>query len=102
MGEPVTFQRSSTTLTERFDDVAVVLDHASGRAVRLNQAASCVWDALAEPAAADAVAAALAERFGIDAARARDDAGAALASLAERGLIQELTDDRQERGSTAR
>lgn len=81
------YTRSPSALSERFEDVTLVLDHRTGRSVRLNAAAGVVWDALDGPATPATAADRLAARFGLSADRAMADAVAALDSLEGYGLV---------------
>jgi hypothetical protein len=80
--------RTPAVLSERVAGETVLLDPETGRCVRLNGSGAVVWEALAEPAMVDELAAALAEAAGIDRDRAGADVRAFVAELRVRGLVE--------------
>lgn len=71
----------------RVDDEVVVLDLRSSRYLSLNGSGALLWEALAEGADEDQLAAALVDEYDIDRARAEQDARAFLDDCLERGII---------------
>lgn len=72
----------------RVDDEVVVLDLRSSRYLSLNGSGALLWEALADGADEDALAAALVAEFGIDRARAEQDTRAFLNDCVERGIVR--------------
>jgi hypothetical protein len=79
--------RPPDVLFERVGEDTAVLDPATGRYTRLNGSASLLWELLASPTTAEALAARLVREFGIDAAAARRDVDRFLEMLRRRDLI---------------
>jgi PqqD family protein of HPr-rel-A system len=86
-GQPIVARRGEGVLWRRVGDEAVLLDPESGRAVSLNRAATCLWEALEEPAGLDELAGVLVEHWHLAPGQARADANAFLESLSSRGLV---------------
>jgi hypothetical protein len=80
-------RRAPGAVYEQLGDATLVLDAEHGTYVRLNGTGAFLWEALAEPVEEAALARALADRHGIDEARAGADVGAFVARLRERGLV---------------
>jgi hypothetical protein len=66
----------------------VLLDIDGERAVRVNSAGAWIWGRLESPATLGELATAMASHFGIDEARATEDAIAFAAEMAARGLLK--------------
>ena len=63
---------------------------ASARSIyTLNPAAQHLWELLAQPRSADALTQALAERYRIASAQARNDVAAFLSDMLAKGLVRE-------------
>jgi hypothetical protein len=69
------------------DGEIVALDESTAEYLGANEAGGLLWRALAKGATRDALATALANEYGLPAARARADTDAFLAVLRERGLL---------------
>lgn len=76
-------------VTETVAGDTVLLDPVGDRYLRLNASGAALWELLAQPRLPADLARTLAERHGLDAATAERDAGAFLAALRERGLVQD-------------
>lgn len=76
-------------VTETVAGDTVLLDPVGDRYLKLNASGAALWDLLAEPRLPADLARALADRHGLDDETAGRDAGAFLAALRERGLIQD-------------
>lgn len=83
------YRRFGEAISARVLDETVVLDLERNRYTRLNGSAGLLWEALEEPRSADQLAAELVAEYGIDSARAEADARALVATLRERGLLEE-------------
>ena len=78
--------RAPDAVAAPVDGRLVVLDPIGDRYARLNPAAAVLWERLAEPAPVQALAQALAERYGIAPERAAEDAARAVRALIDRGM----------------
>lgn len=67
---------------------AVVVDVPSSTYLSANPAGTLLWAELAEGATTQELSAKLVERFGIDVARAHEDAERFVAGLLDRGLVE--------------
>jgi hypothetical protein len=79
--------RPPHVLFERVDQDTAVLDPDSGRYTRLNGSATLLWELLASPTTAGALAARLVQEYGIDEAAARRDVDSFLEMLRQRDLV---------------
>lgn len=85
------YRRSAEVLSRRMPDRVLLLATTDEEVVSLSGTGTVLWDLLAEPAATDELAVALASIYGADAAVVRRDIEPVLAELAERRLV--LADD---------
>ena len=69
------------------DQGITVLDMRTARYLQLNRSGAVLWDRVSGGATIDELAAALQERFGIDADRARGDAEDFVKALRERDFL---------------
>lgn len=84
--EPLVARRPGV-LAERVLDETVLLDPHAGSYVRLNGSGTLLWEALEQPATVETLAGRLAERYSLDPAQARADAGRFVESLADRDVV---------------
>jgi Coenzyme PQQ synthesis protein D (PqqD) len=84
------YVRREDVLAERVRGDTVLLDPEAPRFARLNASAAVLWDELATPIDARALAGVITGRFGIDPERALADTRTLLAALVERALVREL------------
>jgi protein arginine N-methyltransferase 1 len=87
---PATFRIPERVLARRVAEELLLLDPATGVYHVLNEAGAQVWESLQQGESAAAIAAAIAERYGIDAARTAEDVAVILAELQEAKLIEAL------------
>lgn len=80
------WQRSASAVRRDLDEGAVLMDLEGDRLMTLNRTGVVLWDALAEPAGAGALAGVLTARFAVDEATAVADVDRFLTSLRARGL----------------
>jgi hypothetical protein len=71
-------------------DEVVLLDLEAGAFYSLNPTAAFVWSQFSEGAPRERIAAALAERYEVDAATAQSDVAALLGELQESGLLERV------------
>jgi PqqD family protein of HPr-rel-A system len=87
---PPLFRIPERVLARRVAEELLLLDPASGVYHVLNETGAQVWESLQQGESAEAIAAAVAERYGIDAARTAEDVAVILAELQEAKLIEAL------------
>jgi hypothetical protein len=84
----VPLRRSPDVAWQSIGDETVVMDLAGRRVLGLNPTGGLVWSLL-EELDETSLAGAVAERFSVEPARAREDVREFLASLLARGLVRE-------------
>lgn len=82
------YKRSPDVIATDLGDELILLDPARGEMFGLNESGRRVWLDLEH--SPDSVAAAIAEEFGIEPARARADVELLLAALTEAGLVERV------------
>lgn len=88
--QPVAYKVPERVLARRVADELLLLDPSTGVYHVLNETGAQVWESLQQGERADAIAAAVAERYGVDTARTAEDVAAILAELQEAKLIEVL------------
>ncbi len=83
--------RRDDLLTTEVDDQLVLLDLRGARYLRMNRTGRMLWELLQQDRLPADLAAALQERFSLDAERALADVDAYLATLRARDLLEEPT-----------
>ncbi len=79
--------RAPEVIAVHVGEVMVLHDPCSDSYVRLNASGKLLWERLSEPCSLRELGAALAERYGLEAVRAMDDAGRLTAELLARGMV---------------
>jgi hypothetical protein len=88
ISDQTVLRRADPVVDADLGEETVLLDTSRGVAFRLNPAAAWLWDRLREPTPLGRLAESLAQRFAIDAQRARADTEGFASTMIGRGLIQ--------------
>jgi hypothetical protein len=83
-------QRENDLSWREIDEEVVILDLRTATYLRLNAAGAVLWGLLEPGATVTQMAGALADRFGLDSNRARDDVAAFVESCATTGLVEAM------------
>lgn len=82
--------RSDRVTWKRAGDEVIALELEGHEYLAARDCAAELWQRLAEPVTGATLAVWLADHYGIDIERARDDVGAFLEQLGERGLLERV------------